>query len=246
VTSRAHHCENGGLRLHQIRFSHNCIKVRKALDLKGLPYEKVEVSPMWRIGLLRESGQMLVPTLVDGDRVVADSTAILLYLEEAYPDPPLLPADPEQRAECLILEAWADETFMALTRRLAYWNITSRLDLFGALFFPAAPPALQKPLAAVARKALRMRFGMSAHQNRDDEAEARRAAEAAVIRLDGRDHLVGDSVTIADVGLASMSAGLAAAVKPVREDPAVQELIGWGARVLEIDKEFPTARSVSA
>ena len=143
------------------------------------------MNPIWRRRLLRETGQMLVPALVDGDHAIADSTAILLHLEQAYPDPPLLPADAEQRAECMILEAWADETFMALTRRLAYWNITSRLDRFGSLFFPGAPPAVQRALARPVRLALHLRFGISERQNRRDEVEARRAAEAAVARLAG-------------------------------------------------------------
>ncbi len=234
------------MRLHQIAFSHNCVKVRKALDLKGLAYETVDVNPLWRRRLLRETGQLLVPALVDGDRTVADSTAILLHLEQAYPDPPLLPADAQQRAECMILEAWADETFMALTRRLAYWNITSRLDRFGKLFFPGAPAAVQTALARLARLGLRLRLGMSERQNRYDEAEARRAAESAVARLGGRDHLVGDTVTLADVALAAMSAPLAVAVRPVREDPAVQELLAWSDRVLEMQKEFLTVQSVTA
>jgi glutathione S-transferase len=72
----------GSLRLYQIPFSHNCIKVRKALDMKGLEYERVNIDPILRIGLRRATGQALVPALVDDGRAVADSTAILLYLED--------------------------------------------------------------------------------------------------------------------------------------------------------------------
>ena len=123
------------MRLHQIPFSHKLVKVRKALDLKGLAYETVDVNPLWRARLVRETGQLLVPALVDGDRTVADSTAILLHLEQAYPDPPLLPADPQQRAECMILEAWADGCRRA-DHSLAYWNIASRLDRLESSSFP--------------------------------------------------------------------------------------------------------------
>jgi glutathione S-transferase len=226
------------MRLYQIPFSHNCVKVRKALDLKGLEYETVDVPPPFRRRVKRVSGQPLVPTLVDGERVIADSTAILLYLEERYPERPLLPEDDAERAECLILEEWADSAFMELTRRMAYWTITSSPAALGGLFFPRAPARVRRAAGEVAARVLHRRFAMSAEQNRRDEAEAPRLAEIAVARLDGRDHLVGDQITIADIALASMSAGLQLAAPPVRDQPAVQELLAWGRRTLAIDREF--------
>ena len=42
--------------------------------------------------------QQLVPTLADGETVVTQSVAIIEYLDERHPDPPLLPATPAERA----------------------------------------------------------------------------------------------------------------------------------------------------
>ena len=79
-------------------------RVRIALNLKGLHYETRAIH------LLREGGeqhspayaalnpQELVPTLLDGERVLTQSMAILEYLDETRPQPSLLPADAAGRA----------------------------------------------------------------------------------------------------------------------------------------------------
>ena len=74
-------------------------RVRIALNLKGLAYEYVAVGSLPPGGYQRLNPQGLMPALRVGDSVVAQSTAILEYLEETHPHPPLLPADPLLRAE---------------------------------------------------------------------------------------------------------------------------------------------------
>ena len=79
-------------------------RVRLALNLKGINYETVTVSLLPGQAEHREDAyrsrnpQMLVPFLEDGDFGVAQSQAILEYLEETYPSTPLLPESAEQRA----------------------------------------------------------------------------------------------------------------------------------------------------
>ncbi|XP_050237354.1 glutathione S-transferase 2-like isoform X2 [Mercurialis annua] len=77
-------------------------RVRFALKLKGLPYEyrAVDLSKGEHFSPEFERLNPLhyVPVLIDGDMVISDSFAILLYLEEKYPQKTLLPEDPQQRA----------------------------------------------------------------------------------------------------------------------------------------------------
>ena len=77
-------------------------RVRIALALKGLPYHYMPVH-LARNEHLGEgyggvSVSRLVPLLKDGDAVVHQSLAILEYLEETHPTPPLMPADALGRA----------------------------------------------------------------------------------------------------------------------------------------------------
>ncbi|HUC42474.1 MAG TPA: glutathione S-transferase family protein [Candidatus Sulfotelmatobacter sp.] len=222
------------MKLIQMPFSHNCIKVRAALALKKLDHEIQNISPVDRAPVVAASGQGLVPVLVDGSRTIADSTAILLYLDETYPDPPLVPSDPRDRAECVLLEDWADHAFMALSRRIAYWNVTSTPGALGRMFFPHDHGWARRFKERIAIRRVRDRFRISASGYARDVPEARRVAAIAVDRIAGRDHLLDGAPTIADLALASMSAPLVAD-RALREDPAVSALLAWGARFLPPD-----------
>jgi glutathione S-transferase len=59
----------------------------------------------------RLSGQDLVPVVDDDGTIVFDSTRILAYLEERYPQPPLYPADPARRAELEVFLDWFDRVW---------------------------------------------------------------------------------------------------------------------------------------
>jgi glutathione S-transferase len=220
------------VKLLQIPFSHNSIKVRRALGLKGLSYERENINPAVRRRVIQASGQPLTPVLLDNGRAVTDSTEILLYLEERYPQTPLLPEGPSERAECLLLEDWADTAFMALTRRLGYWSFINSDNSLGDLFFPQAPVPVRRALAPIAVLRLKRRFRLSEKRNAADEPQARRLARLAVDRLAGRPFLVGERITIADIGLASMSMPLQYASRDLQGDPAVGELLAWGRKIL--------------
>ena len=74
-------------------------RVRIALALKGLEYEYISVGDIGWDAYEQINPQRLMPTLKLGDRIVPQSTAILEYLEETFPEPPLLPDDPVVRAQ---------------------------------------------------------------------------------------------------------------------------------------------------
>lgn len=80
-------------------------RVRIALNLKGLPYD-YEVVHLRRGGGEQHAPayralnpQEIIPTLEDNGQALTQSLAIIEYLEERYPKPPLLPHDPTDRAK---------------------------------------------------------------------------------------------------------------------------------------------------
>jgi glutathione S-transferase len=85
-------------------------KAGRGLRVKRLPFELVEPkSPDDYRRLSPETG--LLPVLeLDGQRI-PDSSAILDFLDERFPEPPLLSADPRVAREQRRLEGWIDETF---------------------------------------------------------------------------------------------------------------------------------------
>ncbi|MBA3476458.1 MAG: glutathione S-transferase N-terminal domain-containing protein, partial [Actinobacteria bacterium] len=97
------------LTLYRFPFSTNVERVALALAHKRLEVESVWVDPADRGEVMLISGQELVPVLVDGDTVVADSTAILEHLEERFPERPLYPADPARRIELRLFIDWFNQ-----------------------------------------------------------------------------------------------------------------------------------------
>jgi maleylacetoacetate isomerase len=94
----------GEIKLYSYWRSSACYRVRIALNLKGISYEQAPIH-------LRRGGgeqlgaaykainpQALVPALDDNGTILTQSLAIVEYLEEKYPNPPLLPKDPADKA----------------------------------------------------------------------------------------------------------------------------------------------------
>jgi glutathione S-transferase len=79
-------------------------RVRIVLAEKGIEFETVEIDlsdrPDW---LYEKNPAGRVPVLEEDDRPLAESVVIMEFLEERYPEPPLLPPDPADRAAVRLL-----------------------------------------------------------------------------------------------------------------------------------------------
>src|SRR3954469_19658190 len=128
-------------KLYVIPGSHACRSAMLMLEHKDLPYRRVDIVTLLHpvVARLRgfdAGGQTpaaggrrtpglrfgdrlgTVPALAAGDERISTNHAIARYLDERHPEPPLFPADPEQRAAVEEAERWANETLQMAARRI--------------------------------------------------------------------------------------------------------------------------------
>ena len=197
------------LELYQFELSQYSEKVRLILDYKGLEYRKIEVTPgVGQLELFRLSGQSQVPVLKDGETVIADSTEIALYLERKYPEKPILPSDPVQRGQCLMMEEWADES-IGLKGRKALIGALNQNSNFRKSILPKQTPDFLKTLVGSVPSELLDFLGSGVGFGGDAVKEAFRGLkqdlEALCLILQERPYLVTDHPTLADLTVAGLS-----------------------------------------
>ena len=94
------------MKLYDRHTSPNCQRTRVVLYEKNIPYETIPVDlvkkEQKRPEFLKMNPYGKVPVLVDGDTILYESCIINEYLEEKYPNPPLLPKDAALRAKIRI------------------------------------------------------------------------------------------------------------------------------------------------
>jgi maleylacetoacetate isomerase len=90
-------------------------RVRIALNLKGISYDYVPAKSLPPGVFRRINPQGLLPALEVANGVIAQSSAILSYLEETWPDPPLLPQDTVLRGQARAFGAYIAGEMHAIT-----------------------------------------------------------------------------------------------------------------------------------
>lgn len=130
-------------------------KVKIALREKGLDFT-VETPAALGTGtaggpFAAASPRNEVPTLIDGEARIFDSTIILEYLEDKYPSPPLLPRDPAARAEARMIEDLCDTLYEAVN-----WGLSEI-----RWFKRAEGPQAEKMKATAARQTAQLQAWLS-------------------------------------------------------------------------------------
>jgi glutathione S-transferase len=119
-----------------------------------------------------------IPGFTDGDFKICDSSAIVTYIEAKYPDPALIPAEPQARARTIFYEEFADTILMAAGAKIFFNRVVAPRFMGRPGDLAAADKAEQEDLPPVL-----------------DYLET--------VVPDAGGFLVGDSITLADIAVAS-------------------------------------------
>lgn len=140
------------MQLFDNAFSPFARKVRMALDHKELAAEFIDgLRKDSRERLAAVNGRVEVPTLVDGDVTVINSADIVAYLDHAYPQRPLLPADPRTRVRARAWERCSDTVIDAIFVDISYWTWARRPDKMPGGMLDAARADMRRVYDALER-----------------------------------------------------------------------------------------------
>jgi glutathione S-transferase len=198
-------------RLITIGISHYCEKVRWALDWQDISYiEESHAPPFHRIYTRRYEGTT-VPILVTNDGNFTDSTNILDYLNNiAAKDRKLYPDDPQLREEVNELEELFDTKLGVATRSWGYFQaLKNPLQIL--IVWGKQTPLLEKIGCAIAFpytvNLVRKKYKILPEEATNSLQIIREIFESIDRQLQtGKEYLVGDSFSAADLTFASLAA----------------------------------------
>jgi glutathione S-transferase len=211
-------------RLFVIPASHPATAAQLMLEHKGIPYKRTDLLPVISKGALRAVGfpGSTVPALkIDGAKVQG-SRQIARELERLRPEPPLFPADPQQRAAVEEAERFGDQQLQHPIRQILWWGLKhdkaplrsysegARIGLPIGLAMKTAAPIV----------------ALSAHFNEASDENARAGLAVLPAMLDKVDELIaagvlnGERLNAADFQIAP-SIGLAMTLDDLR--PAIEK-----------------------
>ena len=193
------------IRLHQAPMSSCSQKVRFMLAQKGLDYENIDVDLHGGENLgsdfLKLNPKAVVPVLVDDGEVILESNNICIYLDEKYPETPLMPADAKGRSDVRVLLQQIDEnvhydtsactyTIAFRPRLLKTYDTPEKLEDYLASIPDAGKREFRKNIITKGLHSLEFEVGVTRCAAMIDRLEA---------RLQNSDYLVGDQLTVADI-----------------------------------------------
>lgn len=197
---------SGSVVLHQWEISPFCQKVARMLRFKGIEFDVVNYNGILgaKVPLLSKVGKVPVVD-INGQRI-QDSTRIARYLDEAFPDAPLLyPSDPIQKAYAELWEDWADELlyFYEIHLRINDPEALKEAVRISSIGRPAYEGVLVKNFIKFELKTQLFFQGTGRMSRENIEFEFRKHLDRIELVLAQNSWLVGEQQSIADIAVAA-------------------------------------------
>jgi glutathione S-transferase len=194
-------------------------KTRWALDHHGVAYRYREHTPMlgepalrWRTRGRAPGARATVPVLIDGAERILESQAIAQYAERRGSGPSLFPGE---HSDAIASWARAADDAMQAGRVLVTQALLASRDAQLEMLPPQIPGLLRRPLRPIASAGASF-FARKYVAGAERVAESLRIvtqfAERVRAQLDGREHLVGDALSWADISAAMLISGFSGGV----------------------------------
>lgn len=234
--------------LYELHWSHYCEKIRWALDYKKMAWKKVNINAFTKQEMKKFSStqqRYLVPLIYDSNTKmsVGDSSPILRYLEDAYPQTPrLFSSDMGEKEVIYKLLIELDSKLGVIARRLGYTQIilekpTILPQLFLADIYRGFfnLPGIRRISAAFLGMVLIKRFGFELNESLYLYEELEKYLLSITQRLKGKKFLVNDNFSAADITLAVYLRPLLI-VPYFREHSCLTSLFEWQENILREHK----------
>ncbi len=192
--------------LYKMDISYFSGKLEAYLRAKNIPYLTATADAQGLKDIYAATGVMKAPALKTADNQwLFDTTPTIEYLEQRYPENPILPADPAQAFLCGLIEDYADEW---LWRPAMWWRwepLPTRKALGWRIALEVDPPGIPHPLMAwffAQRQRRTWIWGDGVHRGNADAVRDLYLAELDFLQpiLSQRPYLLGDQPGLADFG----------------------------------------------
>jgi glutathione S-transferase len=235
-----------------IPISHYCEKARWALDRAGISYsERPHVQAIHRLATRRAGGGLTAPVLVCAGGVLADSAAILSWVDaQSPPAHALYPDDPEQATQVRKLEEGFNTRLGPHSRCWMYQQLRRRRDLalsYGCAGIPRWEQATLRLGYPVLISIVARVLDVTPATAVQSESEVRAVFDQVGERLaDGRSFLCGEKFTAADLTFSALAAPVLMPVGYGVPLPQPSELPAYAAEVVGELRTHPAGKHALA
>ena len=200
------------LKLHQFPISHYCEKARWALEIKELPYRKVNLLPGPHIKKAKQmADHSYLPILEHDGEFIQESSDIISYLDENFSRRLLTPEDPREKELASAWESFADREIGPAVRLLSYSTLLNYPEIMVPLLTNDGPwygRWALKPAFPKIAESMREMWHITPQSVIEAENKISTALDNLNATLGDNEFLVGDTFTRADLSVASLLAPL--------------------------------------